>query len=207
MSTLVFPDYHPEIQVIQPFPIPLEYDIYIGMDMGYINPSVAVWCAVSKEYDVFVYRELYKTQIAMSEFDEIVDAYTKTKHVAGYIRDEYRVRVDERYHIMNSFITNAFRPSSVSFSQETNKFSVKTGRVFFFDKLGIVTDTNLSREGHPTSILEEMPRLMLDRFGKLPERPANHAIDALSRVLHYIYTKKPRIIGRFNWDDSPINEW
>ncbi|WMX18588.1 terminase large subunit [Aeromonas phage 1233] len=57
-NTSAFPEFRPEIHVVEPFDIPLWWNRVCGMDYGYKDPATAVWYAINPETgQKIVYRE------------------------------------------------------------------------------------------------------------------------------------------------------
>lgn len=65
-----FKSWREDIHVIEPFKIPWNWKKIICLDYGYTNPSAVYWLAVNEDGKVFVYRELYVTQMLYNELCE-----------------------------------------------------------------------------------------------------------------------------------------
>lgn len=53
--------------VIKPFVIPKEWTKFVGLDVGYRNPTCALWCAMDYDGNVYVYREFYHAEWIIEE--------------------------------------------------------------------------------------------------------------------------------------------
>jgi len=61
-----FPEFSPEIHVIDPFPIPKEWRRYRTIDYG-LDRLACLWIAISPEEDIYVYKELCASDLIISE--------------------------------------------------------------------------------------------------------------------------------------------
>ena len=64
---MVYHEFRRNIHVIRPFRIPDEWEKHIRIDHGYRNPAAALWCAISPDGEVYVYRELYEREWLIHE--------------------------------------------------------------------------------------------------------------------------------------------
>jgi phage terminase large subunit len=62
-----FAEYRYEIHVCEPFTLPREWPRYICGDYGYAKPSAVYWYAVNQDEQIFVYRELYQTNLTYGQ--------------------------------------------------------------------------------------------------------------------------------------------
>jgi len=65
---LVYPDFDPTLHIIPPKDIPLSWLKGVGVDIGYTNPSFAVFLTIDEEGTVFVHDELYRKDTTSSEY-------------------------------------------------------------------------------------------------------------------------------------------
>lgn len=56
---LVYEDWDPDIHVIDPFPIPNDWDRVRGIDLGFNNPFVCLWGAIDHDGRLYIYDEHY----------------------------------------------------------------------------------------------------------------------------------------------------
>ena len=57
---LVFKDFQREINVVEPFDIPEDWQIYRGYDYGTTNPTVFLWIGVDMDDNWFIFDEIYE---------------------------------------------------------------------------------------------------------------------------------------------------
>ena len=73
----VFREFRRDLHVVEPIEIPAEWRKWRGMDFGYTAPACCLWFAIDPEHTVYVYRELYVTELPASDFaTKIVDLST-----------------------------------------------------------------------------------------------------------------------------------
>ena len=58
----VYPFFHPDTHVIEPFKIPKEWPRIGGLDFGHRDPFVCLWAAVGPEQELYFYREYYNRE-------------------------------------------------------------------------------------------------------------------------------------------------
>lgn len=68
-----FKEWRKGIHVCEPFEIPNNWKRFRAMDWGYTNPSCCLWFAVSPDKRLYVYRELYKTQLTTQVLAQTID--------------------------------------------------------------------------------------------------------------------------------------
>lgn len=64
---MMFPEWSHDRHVVQPVGLPDSWQRYCGVDWGYSAPWAVVWAAVDEDGRVWVYRELYATQVGEAE--------------------------------------------------------------------------------------------------------------------------------------------
>lgn len=74
-GSLVFPEFqrrYPYVIPDEAFRLTSEWDVYVGMDHGYANPSAWLWIAAHPDGSIVVFRELYAPGIVVSEWSQMV---------------------------------------------------------------------------------------------------------------------------------------
>lgn len=64
---LIYPEFDRNIHVIDPFVIPDDWNRYMAIDPGLRNPTAALWAAVDKEDNLFLYDEYYVREKTIQE--------------------------------------------------------------------------------------------------------------------------------------------
>jgi len=71
-----FNEFNREIHIIQPFPIPENWEIIISGDYGFAAPSAIYWHAIDGDGNVYVIRELYEAQLTAKQLCDKIKALT-----------------------------------------------------------------------------------------------------------------------------------
>ncbi|MFJ6215013.1 terminase large subunit domain-containing protein [Streptomyces sp. NPDC092296] len=75
--------------VVSPIELPATWRRYNGIDWGYTKPWAVLWAAVDEDGRVWIYREIYKTQVGESDqAKEILSAEQPGEHVAVRYADD-----------------------------------------------------------------------------------------------------------------------
>lgn len=70
-----FPEFSPQVHIIDPFPIPKEWRRYRTIDYG-LDRLACLWVAVSPEGDAYVYKELCESNLIISDAAAAITART-----------------------------------------------------------------------------------------------------------------------------------
>jgi len=84
-ENLVYIDFDEARHIVDPFPIPKEWDRFMGVDFGYNNPTAALWIARDPDNRLYIYREYYASGRSLSE------------HAEAWRRMEDGERITRRY--------------------------------------------------------------------------------------------------------------
>ncbi|HET9893672.1 MAG TPA: terminase family protein [Streptosporangiaceae bacterium] len=85
----MFPALQHARHVVEPFTLPSSWKRFQGVDWGYSKPWGVLWAAVDEDGRVWVYREIYKTQVGESEQAKmILAAEAEGEHVAVRYADD-----------------------------------------------------------------------------------------------------------------------
>ena len=85
---LVYPEFDSTVHVIDPFPIPPEWRRIRSIDFGFNNPAVVQWWAVSPDDVMYLYRELYHSQVLNSRLGQMVHSLSVETTEDGQISAE-----------------------------------------------------------------------------------------------------------------------
>jgi hypothetical protein len=79
----VFPELSWDRHVVKPFTIPPTWTRYTGTDWGYTNPWATGWFAVDEDGRVWLYREIYQTQVGeVDQAKRILAAEEPGEHIS-----------------------------------------------------------------------------------------------------------------------------
>jgi phage terminase large subunit len=80
---MIFKQYRRERHTLEPISLPAEWRRYNGVDWGFAKPWAVLWAAVDEDGRVWVYREIYETQVGETDqARRILDAEAEGEHVA-----------------------------------------------------------------------------------------------------------------------------
>lgn len=63
----VYTEFDRAKHVIKPFVIPSAWTRFVGLDVGYRNPTCAIWCAMDYDSNIYAYREFYQSEWIIEE--------------------------------------------------------------------------------------------------------------------------------------------
>lgn len=78
-----FPEFCPDMHVCRPFEIPARWQRFRGLDYG-LDMTACLWIAVSPEGRLYVYRELYKPGLLLSQAAKEITAGTPREESIRY---------------------------------------------------------------------------------------------------------------------------
>jgi phage terminase large subunit len=71
-----------------PHGLPSNYKVVVGMDYGIRSPFAAVWCAISPEGDIYVFREAYEKGLdAFEQAQMVVDLTAQNERISAVLAD------------------------------------------------------------------------------------------------------------------------
>jgi len=195
---LVYDNWDPREGIIDPFPIPLDWPRFRGIDFGYTNPFVCQWWArcpdsFSLENPSFggwyLYKEIYKSRIAVNIHAQ--------KIIANTFPEEHRLLLasfsdwdsGDRAILEQQGVqtTQALKDISAGV-QEVYSLIAKNHVHIFRDAL-LEVDEGLRAEKLPTCTAEELGAYLWQKsvsgknLKEIPQDKDNHGMDAKRYVL------------------------
>jgi phage terminase large subunit len=112
-----FPEFNTNIHVIKPFPIPDYWNKYITLDYG-LDMLACYWIALDTEYNAYVYKELYKSNLIIS------DAAKEIKRVNS--KDNIKIRyappdLNNRRQETGKSVFEIFRENGIMLTASNNR--------------------------------------------------------------------------------------
>ena len=83
-----FSEWRYDRHVVQPVELPATWKRYAGIDWGYTAPWAVLWAAVDEDDRVWLYRELYSTQVAESDQAQRIVAAEQDENVVARYADD-----------------------------------------------------------------------------------------------------------------------
>lgn len=86
---MMFKQYRWERHTLEPITLPPDWRRYNGVDWGFAKPWAVLWGAVDEDGRVWIYREIYETQVGEAEqARRILEAEADGEHVAVRFADD-----------------------------------------------------------------------------------------------------------------------
>lgn len=184
-DSMVYP-FDPEKQIIPSFEIPSDWKRIRTISFGFINPFICQWWAISPSNNLFLYREIYKTQkpstehaldiIRLSEGEKI--DFTLTN--ASNIEDICRLR--------NAGIENIQYPyhpilKSIKLTQKRFKPEEEEPSILFFKNTLVEVDFLLKEENKAKQLIDEFKGYKWQKDKEYPIFTQNNGIQAMERLI------------------------
>ena len=83
----VFREFRRDVHVVDPFVIPRDWRRWRALDFGYTNPACCLWLALGPDEKVYVYRELYVTQMRASELAQKIVELSRGENITLTLGD------------------------------------------------------------------------------------------------------------------------
>lgn len=206
---MMFPEWRRERHVLDPIALPSQWARYNGLDWGFAAPWCVLWTALDEDGRVWIYREIYKTQVGESEqaaqilaaeqMDEAViaryadDAMWATRGEAKPIADVYAEHGVQ--------LTQAGKGGRVSGWQRVHTFLAEAPACSHHRALGWEKCPKLHVFSTCTELIRTLPALPHAQTGD-PEdadtKAEDHGPDALRYVLLNLGTE-----AKFHFPPAP----
>jgi len=113
---IIYPDFN-ECHLVDPFEIPKHWTKFMAFDVGIRNPSAGLWCAISENGMMFLYREYYQRErVVKDHVDFIMASEVSEKIFARYIDPS----AGNRSSIIQSSVTSEFARYGIGFIPSVN---------------------------------------------------------------------------------------
>lgn len=209
---LVYLEFDTSHHVIDPFPIPLDWRRIRSIDFGYNNPAVVQWWAVSPDDEMYLYREIYQSQLLNSRLGPMIHSLSMTTTEDGQpTAERFEATVadhdaDGRAELAQNanMQTVAARKNVAEGIQEvSNRLVINpdTGRSRLYIMRGctVAQDPRLEAEKKPLSTEEEFTTYLYppgsgDRAEKeVPLKLNDHGMDAMRYAAMYLQSAETLI--------------
>jgi len=84
---LVYKDFDRNVHVIEPIELPNEWVFRRGIDFGWSNPTAVPFIALSPEGVLYIFDEIYETQLRTPDLAEMIKQRSGGRHFAGSFGD------------------------------------------------------------------------------------------------------------------------
>jgi phage terminase large subunit-like protein len=125
LSALVYKEFKEDVHVIEPFPVPREWQDMITIDPGMDHPLAALWCAVDHDGNVYVVAEHYRRgwNIAqhMREIERISTELDWNRDIRGHVSCLMDAAADQRTIQGERTVAELFRDAGLNVNTNVNK--------------------------------------------------------------------------------------
>lgn len=190
----IYEDWRDDLHVIESFEIPTHWRRFRVVDFGYNNPFVCQWWAIDPDGRMYLYREIYKTKMLVSDLAMLINELSEGESIEATICD----------HDAEGMAT--LRAAGIS--TKAAKKSVKTGiekvslrmrveddgkpQLFIFCDALVGRDLDLEEAKLPTCTAEEIPGYVWSNKSKKEEpiKEHDHGVDAMRYGVMYLDDEK-----------------
>lgn len=190
---VIYEDFRDDIHVIDGFPIPADWSVFLSIDFGFTNPFVCQWWCEDPDGRLYLFREIYRTgQLVEDHARDIIrlsGGPEKVEQIAAIVCDhDAEDRATLTRHLGRS-TRSAKKEVSVGIQEVQARMRVAEDgrpRIYIFrNARAHRADPELEARKLPKSTLEEIPGYSWEppKEGKAPkESPVkenDHGCDAM----------------------------
>lgn len=186
--------------MVEPFPIPADWQRYIAIDFGYTMPFVALWVALDHDRRMYVYRQIYWSQRIVEDHAKMIKNIIEAndEEIYDIICDhdaEDRATL-EKY--LERSTAKAYKPKgSISMGIQLVRKRLRNAgdgkpRLFILKNSLVEVDPKLLKTGDPVNLTDEMYFYVMPednpdgKPNELPIDAYNHAQDALRYIVMHL---------------------
>lgn len=198
---LVYKNFDPLINIIDPFEVPEFWPVYRAIDFGYTNPFVCQWWTTPPEQSGerppgppavrpwYLIKEIYMSQRTIPQLAPQIHRESEGYRIALTISDW---DAGDRAILENEGIPTIKARKEIEPGIQETYETIDQNRVFIFRDSLVELDTELRRANKPTSTIEEFPayRYNPSNLSRNPRNPKeipldrdNHGMDAMRYLI------------------------
>ena len=195
---LIYKDFEDDVNLIDPFEIPLHWIKFRIIDHGLFDPTACLWAAISPDNKCYYYREYYKTNENIETNCYWIKQLTPIEErIKSSLIDPTTIKRDpvSKTAIIDSYRANGIKPLYAApgslIATRINKVSVglKNRKIFVFRNL--------------INTINEFKTWTRDKSGK-PKRGGDHALDCIG-YLEVYNPKYSNIVHSNSTSSIPIS--
>lgn len=181
---LVYPEYQPEVHLIDRFEIPPDWRRFCSVDFGFNNPFVCQWWAIGPDGDLFRYREIYMTHRTVRAHVQLIKDLIREEYIEVYVCDwdaEDKATMEE----MGLPVVNAEKGLSTGIEAVKEAFAPTEGkdqpRLFFLRDSLVEVDERLRDKYKPLKTEDEIEDYVWANHEtrEMPVKKDDHGMDAM----------------------------
>jgi PBSX family phage terminase large subunit len=198
----IYHEFDPEKHLVDPFQIPDDWKVIVGMDHGYRNPTGFLFAGIDPELNVYLFNEHYMNNLRVSQHKEIIHRMIQERQffngsVDNWIADPsiFNRTQEDGFQSIGSIY--AEQPNSILFTRGYNaknagimkvKEYLKAGKIKFFKGM----TTELIKEMVAYEWVKQKPLASEDPKEEAVNRN-DHLLDALRYLIYYVYEHGEKI--------------
>jgi len=192
---VVYPEWDDNIHMVDPFPIPPDWQRYVGIDFGFVNPFVVLWGALSPDDELYIYRQIYMTNRTVRAHSETINDFTPTDPISFAICDhdaEDRATLEEN----GIYTLPANKEVEGGLNAVRDRLKIRgNGRAGLYVVRGglVEVDPHLQEKTRPINLEDEFPAYVWADTGsgnkalkEVPLKLNDHALDALRYLCMFL---------------------
>ncbi len=155
---VIYEGFDRAVHIIDPVEIPTGWSRIRAIDFGYTNPFVCQWWAIDKDGRMYLYRELYKTQLLVEDAAPIIIQLSEGEPIDATVCDhdaEDRATL-EKHGILTVPAWKPVRTGIELVQARFRKFRDGRPRIFLCRDALIEPDRKLVERRKPTCLEEEL---------------------------------------------------
>jgi hypothetical protein len=115
---MFFTEWNPELHTCAAFDLPADWTRWTTTDWGFADPWCTLWLARSPDRRIYVYREVYKTQVRDDQQARIIVARSMGERIARHVGDPSMF--NQRTESDRPSIDTVYRQNGVLLERGTN---------------------------------------------------------------------------------------
>lgn len=200
-----FDEFRKDVHVINPFQIPQDWRRYVTIDYG-LDMFACYWIAVDWHNKAYVYRELYKSGLVISDAAKLLKEYSGTDKIYTYSAppDLWNRQRETGMSTAEIFLQNGIPLIKAANNRVQGWYNLKEWLKPYSDEQGVTT-APLTFFKNCTNIIRCLPQLQCDE--KNPNDVANepHEITHAPDAIRYWTASRPRSGKEAEKQKYPIN--
>lgn len=196
----IYEGYDESVHVVDPFDIPVDWELIVSIDFGFTNPFVAQFWRIDHDGRMYLEKEIYETNTIVEDHARNIVSLLAEYPDVPHLREPRFVcdhdadgRATLRRYIGYS-PRNAMKSVEVGIQNMQKRLRVQRDgkpRVFFFRDNVVKQDRSLREAGKTTSTIEEIPQYVWDTSGtkgvkESPLKVNDHGMDAMRYCAAYL---------------------
>lgn len=191
--------------MFKPEELPQEGTYAIGMDFGWVDPTVAAFCLIDYDGNWWIYDEMYKKELTTNKGADIMKTKMEGKHFSRIVGDAQGKTEISNYREHKIYIYPSSKGSGsirggISEVASLLEFRevIENGKIVQRPRMRFSTNVpNIVRDFETYSN-------MVDAFGEATDKPMdenNHGPDAIRYIVtEYVRAQKPRTRRKREYD-------